>query len=57
MTTTFMSNFKEIHQYLVLLLSKNLQKLRIPKFSITFFLDVLDICKDENGIIELALKS
>ena len=37
MCTTFMPNFKEIHQYLVPQSSKSFQELRIPKFSITFF--------------------
>ena len=37
MSTTLMPNFEEIHQYLILQSSKNLQNLQISKFSITFF--------------------
>ena len=36
MSTTFMPNFKEIHQHLVPQSSKNPLKIRIPKFSIAF---------------------
>ena len=35
--TIFMPIFREIHQYLVPQSPKNLQKLGIPEFSITFF--------------------
>ena len=37
MSTPYLPNFKDIHQYLVPQSSKNLHKLCIPKFSITFF--------------------
>ena len=37
MSTIFMPNFKEIHQYLVPESSKNFKKICIPKSSITFF--------------------
>ena len=57
MSTTTMPNFKEIHQYLVPKSSKNLQKLCIPKFSITIFGSFGQLGKDENGIVQLAMKS
>ena len=57
MYTTSMPNFKEIHQYLVPQSCENFQKLRIPKFSISFFWKFWTTDKDENGIVELAMKS
>ena len=45
MSTTSMQKFKKIHQYLVSQSSKNLQKLSIPKFSITIFGSVRQLTK------------
>ena len=57
MNTTFIPNFKEIHQYLVPKLSKNYKKLCIPKFFIYIFWKFLTTDKDENGIVELAVEN
>ena len=57
MSTTSMPNFKEIYQYLVPQSTKNLQKLRMPKLSITFFGRFVQLTKMKIGIVELAMKS
>ena len=57
MSATYIPNFKKIHQYLVPKSSKNFQKLRKQKFSITIFGIFLTTDKDENGVVELAVES
>ena len=57
MSTTLISTFREIHQHLVLQSSKNLKKTKHTKIFNSNFLKFKTTDKDENGMVELALKA
>ena len=57
MSTTYIPNFKKIHQFLGTQIVQKLSKTTHTKIFNCIFWKHLTIDKDENGIVELAVES